>query len=126
MMIRSSRDLKIAYETIGLYKELIGECACRDHAAKRIVDLKRDIRSFSHKESDRQIVKDNGDSWVVLITLPGYIRSKDEAVEYFEWREYMECPHSIYDCTGKLFTCWYKVFERNGKWMAYHCIAADV
>lgn len=59
--------------------------------------------------------------------LPEHIKSREDAVEYFEEYEYMECEPSQYDCTGQLFTSRYCVFQKlDGRWWVYHCIAMDV
>ncbi len=39
---------------------------------------------------------------------------------------YIHGVNSQYDCTGCLFTEWFKVFRRRGRWYAYHCIGMDI
>lgn len=91
--------------------------------------LKQDIRRQLKKgvADGRRIVKDDGiDGYIELITLPGFIKSMESAEEYFENEIRIEPCYSIYDCTGKPFTSWEKIFERNGRFMAYHRVCFDV
>lgn len=90
--------------------------------------LKKAIRGYTHRPSHEDvIVKDYGiDGFLIRFPLPDYIDSKAMAKAYFEDRcEYHYRP-SPYDCTGQLFTRWYKLFLRNGRWWAYHSVGCDV
>ena len=58
--------------------------------------------------------------------LPKTITDEETAREWFEYNEYMHIRPSMYDCTGQLFTSWYKIIERNGRFYAYHCVSLDV
>ena len=42
------------------------------------------------------------------------------------WNRYMTTVPSQYDCTGQLFTNWFKLIRRRGHWFAYHSIGRDV
>ena len=105
MQIRSENDLKLAYETINSFKEMMPMAQKTDVALEYIKELKRDIRAFFRKEKEkpqRRLVKDDGiDGYIVLI-------------------------HSMYDCTGQAFTSWYKIVERSGSMWAYHSVCFDV
>lgn len=95
-----------------------------------VKELKRDIRGFFRKEKEklqRRLVKDNGiDGYIVLMQLPSFLNSKEDAAVYFEENEVMTCRPSIYDCTGQAFTSWYKIVERSGSLWAYHSVCFDV
>ena len=109
MQIRSENDLKLAYETINSFKEMMPMAQKPDAALEYIKELKRDIRGFFRKEKEklqRRLVKD--------------------AAVYFEENEVMTCRPSIYDCTGQAFTSWYKIVERSGSLWAYHSVCFDV
>lgn len=112
MQIRSENDLKLAYETINSFKEMMPMAQKTDVALEYIKELKRDIRGFFRKEKEkpqRRLVKDDGiDGYIVLIQLPSFLNSKEDAAVYFEENEVMTCRHSMYDCTGQAFTSWYK------------------
>ena len=76
------------------------------------------------------IVKDNGiDGFVELISFPeafDTIDGEDGAEEFFKTFFEIHARPSMYDCTGQAFTSWYKLFERNGRIYAYHCVGFDV
>ena len=78
------------------------------------------------KEIRRKMVKDDGDAYTELIALPEDCKTDDDAVGFFRDWLLIECRPSQYDCTGQLFTAWYKVFKRGGRFMAYHRVCADV
>lgn len=118
--VNTYADMKVAYEILGIALE-----SGRD---QRVADLKREIRRFSRRPiAERRIVQDNGiDGYTELLPLPAYIETMDEAVSYFEDCEYRRYYPSAYDCTGQVFTNWYKVFARSGRFWAYHCVSVDV
>ena len=74
-------------------------------------DVKRDLRAFYRS------------GWQ-LITLTA--KTKEDADAEFNALYYRDCAPSPYDCTGQMFTAFYKLFKRNGRWMAYHHFAMDV
>ena len=132
MQVRKSSDLKVAYEILSIYKELLSECGELDpekmkSVKEKIADQKREIRKFHKKRSDRKIVKDDGmDGYVILIELPETLGNMQDAEEYFEERETISAVPSIFDCTGQAFTSGFKVFKRRDKFMAYHSECFDV
>lgn len=130
MQIRSENDLKLAYETINSFKEMMPMAQKTDVALEYIKELKRDIRAFFRKEKEkpqRRLVKDDGiDGYIVLIQLPSFLNSKEDAAVYFEENEVMTCRRSMYGCTGQAFTSWYKIVERSGSMWAYHSVCFDV
>lgn len=79
MQIRSENDLKLAYETINSFKEMMPMAQKTDVALEYIKELKRDIRAFFRKEKEkpqRRLVKDDGiDGYIVLIQLPSFLNS---------------------------------------------------
>lgn len=97
---------------------------------EKYIEIKRAIRKF-YKKVCNKAAKDEWvggefDSYTRRYPLPEYIKSEQEAIEYFEECEWMECYPSQYDCTGQHFTTGYKVFCRNGRWHCYHHISVDV
>ena len=117
MRIRTKADLRLAYNILRNF-----DGGSNDWYA----DLKREIRAYTGRTSDRRVIDDRGDSAVMLITLPDWIKSAEMAQEYFEHYEYREYLPSMYDCTGQLFTNWFKIVERGGRFVAYHSISMDV
>ena len=71
-----------------------------------------------------KIITADYDSGWQLITLTA--KTKEDADAEFNAIYYRICTPSQYDCTGQMFTVFYKLFKRNGRWMAYHHFAMDV
>ena len=116
------KDIKIGYEYINLAN-------ARHKDVKSMRDFKRALRGYLREtdDYDRRIIKGESDYYVELITLgddDGV--TETEAEDYFRETYFIPVYHSQYDCTGKPFTCWYKIFKRRGLWMAYHCVGIDV
>jgi hypothetical protein len=98
-----------------------------------IAQLKHKLRHEIALEEMRRFqgghcVKDFGDGSVILL-LPiigtYFDTSLDEATRIFEDNYEMRCANSPYDCTGQMFTVWYKLVKRQGMWYAYHYIGCD-
>lgn len=100
-----------------------------NHAMEEIKKTKKEIREEHRKQGadTGRVIKSDWDSYITLeeLKIPADY-TYDDAVEYFEEYEVIHMVPSQYDCTGQLFTSWYKIFKRNGKWMAYHAVNADV
>ena len=127
VQVWKSRDLEIAYEILQIYEEYIKKYGRTANIEKRITEQKREVRGFHKIKSDRRIVKDNGiDGFVELVELPEYLKSTEDATEYFEEYEVRHAIPSMYDCTGQAFTSWFKVFKRHNKFFAYQSICFDV
>ena len=98
-----------------------------------IAQLKNKLRYEMAQEETRRFqnghcVKDFGDgSAIVLLPIMGthFDTSLDEAIRIFEDNYEMRCANSPYDCTGQMFTVWYKLVKRQGMWYAYHYIGRD-
>ena len=93
--------------------------------------LKRAMRKFMREQPPCRewIVKDYYDgSCIQLEQLPDELDSytEGEVQEWFMWNRYMTATPSQYDCTGQLFTNWFKLTRRRGHWFAYHSIGRDV
>lgn len=123
MNIRCKDDLCLAYKLLSIFNE-IGKRNCQ-----KAIDIKRQIRSYLHRSHNTKIIRDDGiDGYVSLSQLPEFLdnTSKDEAVEWFKYNCYIEPTYSAYDCTGKPFTSWFKVFRRQEHWFVFHCVGFDV
>lgn len=69
----------------------------------------------------------DGGGRIALEELPVNPEWCQEDVEaWFTENRYIHGVNSQYDCTGCLFTEWFKVFRRRGRWYAYHCIGMDI
>lgn len=124
MTIYNDRDLRIAYEILGdLNADTRGLSRVKDHADR----IKRAIRDYLARPADiARVIRSDFDSLLVVIPLPPGLKTKEQADAYFMRRYYRECIPSAYDCTGQIFTTWYKIFERGGQFWAYHATAMDV
>lgn len=123
MIIRNKYDLRLAYELLNEYKEFGWE------DQQKTVDLKKKIRLYLRKSCSETIIRDHGiDGYIILLQLPEFLddESMEDAIEWFKSECYIRPTYSAYDCTGRPFTNWYKVFRRLGHWFAYHSVAFDV
>ena len=119
--IRGNTDLRMAYSFLSLALETA-------LPIDFTVAVKRAIREYNHRRVDDscRALWSDGESCVYLVALPETIDSKEEARSYFEDVEYRPPINSPYDCTGLTFTSWYRIFKRQGRWCAYHCLCMDV
>ena len=126
--IENDRMLRDAYEMLAFYQENLEMALDHEKALKHIAEAKREIRRYTHLPvSNDVVVKDEGmDGAIVLVTLPETLKTKADAEAYFEECKVIRARPSMYDCTGQMFTVWYKVFSRRGRFMAYHSVAFDV
>lgn len=75
----------------------------------------------------RNVIFFDGGGRIALEELPVNPEWCREDVEaWFTENRYIHGVNSQYDCTGCLFTEWFKVFRRRGRWYAYHCIGMDI
>ena len=116
----SARD---AYKAIKMFDEFKSAAAVKD----LIDEIKREVRRWANKPIKRRLVKEYGiDGYVELVALPEGIDNEERANDYFHEYIYIEPVNSPFDCTGKAFTGWYKLFNRNGRFYAYHSVNMDV
>ena len=128
-VVKNDRELRVAYEILDLLNDGCPTFANPERLAQTIIETKRAIRQYTHREVDydRRIVRDDGmDGYISLERLPADIRDQDEANRFFERFMTDEYRPSAYDCTGQAMTNWFKVFPRNGGFYAYHSVSFDV
>lgn len=120
--VQSERDLRQAYE----FQQMIRQDG-EHHSDALTISLKRAIREYTNRPTGGvRIVKDDGiDGYIELREMPRF-DSLEEADEWFKNCYYLEYQPSPYDCTGQRFTVWYKLFQRRGRWWAYHSVGVDV
>lgn len=125
-MIRNGKDLRRAYQIVRFFKNNDQD------TLPTVINIKREIRAYLGEEADSslylRIIKEDFDYYVELLTLgdDDGETTETDAEAYFRETEFIPMTYSAYDCTGRPFTCWYKVFKRRGLWMAYHCVGIDV
>lgn len=118
--IKNNDDLKLAYLIMSAYET--GE------KPEKVIECKREIRRFLNRPGkNERIVKDYGiDGYIILFPLPSFVKSMNEAENYFEENCVIYARPSIYDCTGQAFTNWYKIVFRNNQFFVYHSVGFDV
>lgn len=71
-------------------------------------------------EDSRRMVYSGYDDFVILTPLPLTVRTEKEAKLYFEQFEVYRPSPVVYE--SQMYTKRYKLFKRDGRWMAYHWI----
>lgn len=128
MYVANSADLKMAYEELLFWKNdsrLKDNALINDRIIKKLKEGIRDYFRRKNRETAR-IIKWDSESEIILEEIPEIINTKEVAEEWFMFCRYRAVIPSPYDCTGQLFTAWYKIFKRNGKYIVYYCICRDV
>ena len=74
-------NLRTAYDYLQMAKEF-------EKPKEKQDEIKRAIREYIHKEKPfERIIKDDGiDGYVLLLELPSFLESEEDAEEYFEQR----------------------------------------
>lgn len=129
LMSRDIHDydsLKEAYNDLLMFERFPGP-AHSERVEEFVVQLKRDIREYIHRDSDYRIVRDELDSFVELVELPDYTAdySEERALLWFK----MYRSYRLFDelgCGGQFFTTGVKLFRRRGRWYAYHFVSVDM
>ena len=128
--IQNKKDLKIAYKTLAFIKEEASKPES-NKIKEYIANLKKDIRNYYKRQNENKkdlinIFNADYDSFTELRMLPECIETQQEAIEYFEENLYIHPTYSLYDCTGKPFTSWYKICKRNNRFYVYHRVCFDI
>lgn len=134
LTIRDKHDLRNGYDTLDLYYKVLEEVKEKmpdkdvSSLLTSIKEVKRSIRRyFKTQDEERHIIKYYDiDGYIELFELPKRITSREDAEDYFNEEVRMICIPSAYDCTGQLFTSWYKLFKRRNSWWCYHRVSCDV
>lgn len=129
LMSRDIHDydsLKEAYNDLLMFERFPGP-AHSERVEEFVIQLKRDIREYIHRDSDYRIVRDELDSFVELVELPDYTAdySEERALLWFK----MYRSYRLFDelgCGGQFFTTGVKLFRRRGCWYAYHFVSVDM
>lgn len=125
--VRNDRDLRVAYEILQILHDKPLATKNNEKLQQHIVRVKRAIREYlGCCPAQEQVVRDDGDSLLVVFPLPDHLETAEDATAYFLDNYFREVYPSAYDCTGQIFTTWYKIFRRRGQFWAYHATAMDV
>lgn len=115
-------NLRTAYEILNILADREGD-GVEEHRNR----IKRAVRAYHRIPADQtQIVSSDCESLLVVFPLPAELESREAAEAYFLDHHYREIVPSMYDCTGQIFTTWYKIFKRRGQFWVYHATAMDV
>lgn len=120
-MSRMTRDNWLAYSIFRECDGLARAEAFRHKAQKRNAE-----RGFNNLPTEPQwtCVAGDYDSYIEKRFFPG-LDSADE-LEHIYDEIYIECPNSLYDCTGKPFTARIAAYCVPGGMWLYHTVCYDV
>ena len=128
MYISNATDYRINLTLMRMLEKEVDQVDNPDRARDFIKTCKRALRQFAHREVgyERKVIKGDYDGYIELVRLPDDLNSVEQATEFFQ--DFFSYPPicSPYDCTGKPFTQWFKVFTRNNGFYAYHSVGIDV
>lgn len=129
---KNMSNLKELWITLKMWEKLQKEFPTWDGSVA-ILKAKKAIRQYYHDEETKK------DPYIVSVfheDYDGYIEKivasvePDETLEdvkgWFNDNYYIHYYNRGYDCTGQLFTAWYRIFKTSGNWIIYHRICADV
>ena len=131
LMSRDIHDydsLKEAYDVLLMFERFPGPVRS-ERVEEFVTQLKRDIREYVNRVSDCHIVRDELDSFVVLVKLPEKLSplSKESVLEWFYMhRAYRDDLYDGMGCSGQFFTTRVRLFRRRGCWYAYHFVSVDM
>lgn len=143
LKITNDRDYRIGYEILNYHKERGAETGNAWDITNRFTELKRNLRQYGNRPStvdvgcgfkvERRIVQDRGmDGYTELVSIPEVFTTladdgdDPDAESFFKSFIYIEPRPSAFDCTGRPFTSYYKLFRRRGQFWAYHQVCYDV
>lgn len=138
--IIDKESLRKGYEFLNILEGMKGDPRITDWKLidQYIIDLKREMREYSHRNSNERMAIYAGivesrlawsygiDGYVELITFPDGIASTEFVEAIFDDFIKVEYRPTYYDCTGQAFTNWHKTFKRNGRYCIYHSVGIDV
>lgn len=128
MRIENNEDLRVAYKDLIAWEKEISGSRYRSILDEIIEEYKIEIRAYFKRTEHKtaKLVQFDSDNEIWLEELPETIKTIEEAKVWFSKHRYREKLPYYYNCSGQLFTAWHKIFKRNGKYFAYHCICRDV
>lgn len=122
MKITNNKDLKFWYIYLKSVKD--GDLPCIN--VELVKECKKAVREYTHRPVPVERIFDADiDGMTSVYPLPETIRTEQDAEEYFNDYEHIHYRPTYYDCTGQLFTSWYKIFKRHDHFWVYHRIARD-
>ena len=92
--------------------------------AQYLIELKHKVREWGRRPVRHIFGVDDYGGCIELYDAPNWCETEQDVIEWFEECEWIHI-NSPYDCTGKVFTRWFKPVYRQGKWMVYHAVGID-
>ena len=129
--VNSYRELKVAFDMVHTLEKWVLEFTGGNKKAveqnEAIVETKRAIREYL-KRKDEEYVEyfdSSFDGCIEKFYLEA--NSIEEATEDFEENYYQHYYPSQYDCTGQVFTSWYRIFKTSYEniFVVYHRLSVD-
>jgi hypothetical protein len=129
-----NESLRSAYEFLRLCENTNKEFH-NDSMDEYIKEMKREIRQYTHKANgartidgytiESRLIKSDWESYIELIKLPDTVKNDLDAEWFFDSLLKIEYKYRDYDCTGQLFTAWWKVFKKGERFYVYHAVDCD-
>ena len=97
-------SLKEAYDDLLMFERFPGPVRS-ERVEEFVIQLKRDIREYIHRDSDYRIVRDELDSFIELVELPDYTSdySEERALLWFKMYRSYRLSDGL-GCSGQFFT----------------------
>lgn len=124
-MIKNMNELAKAWDLLHFYTSTMAELGNKPAAEARVLELKKDIRRFNRAIARQEIAWEDEYGYVEKVKAPKECIDWEDVVDWFEWHEKIDYSDRGYDCTGQMFTLWYKVVKLHGEWWIYHRIVCD-
>ena len=127
MEIRNREDLRLSYMMLRIAEK---QGNMQDFVKKQKEEIRnyyRHEKAFDQMRQNERLVKDYGiDGYILLYALPETLKTEKEADNFFNENERIYYRDYGFDCTGQLFTSWYKIFKRRNRFYVYHSFSRDV
>ena len=121
--------MKEQYEWLNMLNKMVKTSSVDKEVAEDVIaEAKRKIRKITNKRTaEGSIFHEDFDGFILKRPFPEYIKTREEAEQYFEEYEHISYRNYAWDCTGQRFTRWFKIFQKpNGEWWYYHSVGLDV
>lgn len=119
-------ELRDAYEWLKFWESTPVRPDLSEKINEKRAALKREIRAYTNRKTDRRIIRSDYDGAVVLINIPEGIDTREEAEEWFDAEERITYRDRGYDCTGQAFTSGHHIGKLGDKLVCWHRISNDV
>lgn len=118
------------WEEVALLRQLNRETG-EDIFDKAIAHYKKRIRKAMREEEANKdpyrvsVFRNDYDGYTEKLVAEDGGETVAEVEEWFRENYFRDYYDRGYDCTGQLFTAYYRIFKVNGNWVIYHRIECD-